>query len=31
MFRLFIDNIAIDEYEDFVSGSDSDSLELVKN
>ncbi|MCS3554698.1 MULTISPECIES: hypothetical protein [unclassified Sphingobacterium] len=33
MFRLFIDHITIEEeeYEDFVSGSDADSLELVKN
>lgn len=32
MYRLFIDNIVIepDEYEDFVSGTDLHSLEIVK-
>jgi len=33
LFKMFIDNITIeeDEYEDFVSGSDYDSLQLVKS
>lgn len=33
MYKLFIDNITIEaeEYEDFVSGSDYDSLHLVKS
>ena len=32
MYRLFIDSIAIepDEYEDFVSGTDLNSLEIIK-